>query len=156
MGLIWLTVKSATRLPLTSWPWVGHAIAGGGRRGAAGKAIVTLVLIADDNVCRSEVDTLKRLDAPRELGLNLDRLPGIVQSLCEDFLMGAHFRGCMIAGVDNSALVSLMAGWRSPLRSPTGAKPTVKPWSWRALAANGAFIRREKGDGLFAAVPAFA
>ena len=109
MGLIWLTVKSATRLPLTSWPWVGHAIAGGGRRGAAGKAIVTLVLIADDNVCRSEVDTLKRLDAPRELGLNLDRLPGIVQSLCEDFLMGAHFRGCMIAGVDDSALVSLMA-----------------------------------------------
>ena len=56
----------------------------------------------------------ERLDAPRELGLNLDRLPGIVQSLCEDFLMGAHFRGCMIAGVDDSALVSLMAEVDAP------------------------------------------
>lgn len=75
----------------------------------AAARIVALVLIADGNVCRSEFDTLNQLDAPRELGLEPDGMPRIVQSLCEDLLMGAHSGGCMMAGVDASALESLMA-----------------------------------------------
>ncbi len=81
----------------------------------AAARIVALVLIADGNVCRSEIDTLDQLDAPRELGLEPDGMPHIVQSLCEDLLMGAHSGGCMMAGVDASALVSLMAEVDQPV-----------------------------------------
>ena len=75
---------------------------------AAGR-IVSLVLIADGHVCRSEFDALKRLDAARQLGLADDELPKIVQALCEDLLMsdpGAHGLTCR---VDEATLASLMA-----------------------------------------------
>lgn len=75
----------------------------------AAARIVALVLIADGHVCHSEFDVLNQLDAPRDLGLEPDGLPRIVQSLCEDLLMGAHAGGSMMAGVDDSALASLMA-----------------------------------------------
>lgn len=75
----------------------------------AAARIVALVLIADGHVCISEFDTLNQLDAPRELGLESDGLPRIVQTLCEDLLMGDHSSGSMLASVDDSALASLMA-----------------------------------------------
>jgi hypothetical protein len=75
----------------------------------AAARIVALVLIADGHVCRSEFDVLNQLDGPRELGLEPDGLPRIVQSLCEDLLMVAYAGGSMMASVDDSALASLMA-----------------------------------------------
>ena len=54
----------------------------------AAARIVALVLIADGHVCRSEFDVFERLDGPRELGLQSDSLPRIVQTLCEDLLHG--------------------------------------------------------------------
>jgi hypothetical protein len=75
----------------------------------AAARIVALVLIADGHVCRSEFDALNRLDAARELGLHADGLPGIVQTLCEDLLMGGHGSGSMLGSVEDSALASLMA-----------------------------------------------
>jgi hypothetical protein len=75
----------------------------------AAARIVALVLIADGHVCRSEFDVLDQLDAPRELGLDSDGLPRIVQTLCEDLLMGDPGSGSMLGGVDDSALASLMA-----------------------------------------------
>jgi hypothetical protein len=75
----------------------------------AAARIVALVLIADGHVCRSEFDVLNQLDGPRELGLEPDGLPRIVQSLCEDLLIGAYAGGSMLAGLDDSALMSLLA-----------------------------------------------
>lgn len=75
----------------------------------AAARIVALVLIADGHVCRSEVDALSQLDAPRELGLEPDGLPRILQTLCEDLLMGDHGSGSMLGAVDDSSLASLMA-----------------------------------------------
>ncbi len=75
----------------------------------AAARIVALVLIADGHVCRSEIDALSQLDAPRELGLDPDGLRRIVQTLCEDLLMGDAGSGSMMASVDDSALASLMA-----------------------------------------------
>jgi hypothetical protein len=75
----------------------------------AAARIVALVLIADGHVCRSEVDALNQLDAPRELGLEPDGLPRILQTLCEDLLMGDHGSGSMLGAVDDSSLASLMA-----------------------------------------------
>lgn len=75
----------------------------------AAARIVALVLIADGHVCRSEFDALTDLDAPGELGLPADGLPRIVQTLCEDLLMGDPGSSSMLGGVDDSALRSLMA-----------------------------------------------
>jgi hypothetical protein len=49
------------------------------------------------------------LDGPRELGLHSGSLPRIVQTLCEDLLMGDHGSGSMLGAVDASGLASLMA-----------------------------------------------
>ena len=75
----------------------------------AAARVVALVLVADGHVCRSEFEVFEQLDGPRELGLQPDGLPRVVQTLCEDLLMGAYGSGSMLGGVDNSALASLMA-----------------------------------------------
>ncbi len=75
----------------------------------AAARIVALVLIADGHVCRSEFDALNQLDGPRELGLDGDGLPRIVQALCEDLLLGAYCGESMMSSVDDGALASLMA-----------------------------------------------
>jgi len=75
----------------------------------AAARIVALVLIADGHVCRSEFDVFEQLDGPRELGLQSDSLPRIVQTFCEDLLMGDHGRSSMLGAVDDGALASLMA-----------------------------------------------
>ena len=77
--------------------------------------IVALVLIADGHVCRSEFDALNQFDAPRELGLDPDGLPRIVQTLCEDLLTGGPGSGSMLGGLDDSALASLMAEVDEPV-----------------------------------------
>lgn len=75
----------------------------------AAARIVALVLIADGHVCRSEFDALNQLDGPRELGLQADGLPRIVQTLCEDLLMGDQGSGSMLGALDDRSLASLMA-----------------------------------------------
>lgn len=74
----------------------------------AAARIVALVLIADGHVCRSEFDIFDRLHGPQALGLDPAGLPRIVQTLCEDLLMGGHGGGLMLDSVDDSALASLM------------------------------------------------
>ena len=80
----------------------------------AAARIVALVLIADGHVCRSEFDVFEQLDGPRELGLQSDGLPRVVQTLCEDLLMGGHGSGSMLGGIDDSALASLMTELDEP------------------------------------------
>jgi hypothetical protein len=121
----------------------------------AAARIVALVLIADGHVCRSEFDVLNHLDGPRRLGLESDGLPRIVQTLCEDLLMGDHGSGSMLGGVDDSALAALMAEVDEPapqrkvlpLASLPPALidtlPTGKPRSWRLLAAIGASAEKQ-------------
>lgn len=75
----------------------------------AAARIVALVLIADGHVCHSEFETFKRLDGPRQLGLRSDGFSDIVQTLCEDLLMGRQDGGSMLGGVDEDTLASLMA-----------------------------------------------
>ena len=75
----------------------------------AAARIVALVLISDGHVCRSEFDVFEQLEGPRELGLQSDSLPRIVQTLCEDLLMGDQGSGSMLGAVEEDALASLMA-----------------------------------------------
>ena len=75
----------------------------------AAARIVALVLIADGHVCHSELDALKRMEGARELGLAPDGMSHVVQSLCEDLLLGAYATGSVMARVDDDTLASLMA-----------------------------------------------
>jgi hypothetical protein len=80
----------------------------------AAARIVALVLISDGHVCSSEFDILKQLGAEHELGLEPQRLPHIVQTLCEELLAGGYESGSLMANVDDSSLASLMAEVSDP------------------------------------------
>ena len=81
----------------------------------AAARLVALVLIADGHVCRSEIEALSHCGAEHELGLAPDTMPRIVQTLCEDLLLGADASGSLLANIDDSALASLMAEVTDPL-----------------------------------------
>ena len=80
----------------------------------AAARIVALVLIADGHVCRSEFDVFEHLDGPRELGLQPQSFHGIVQTLCEDLLMGDQGGGSMLGAVGDGELAALMAEVDAP------------------------------------------
>ena len=75
----------------------------------AAARIVALVLISDGHVCRSEVEALQQLQLEHELGLAPGSFEQVVQSLCEDLLMGVYGGGSMMHNVDETALASLLA-----------------------------------------------
>ena len=75
----------------------------------AAARIVALVLIADGHVCRSEIEALQQLQVEQELGLAPGSFAKVVQTLCEDALMGAYGGGSMMCSVDESILASLLA-----------------------------------------------
>jgi hypothetical protein len=80
----------------------------------AAARIVALVLISDGHVSSTELDILQQLDAERELGLEPHLLPHIVQTLCEELLLGGCATGSLMGNVDDSALASLMAEISDP------------------------------------------
>lgn len=84
---------------------------------AAGR-VLTLLLIADGNVCASEIDVLKGLGAERHLGLPDGGLDDVLRDLCEDLLMAGHHFGSLLDGLDSAVLRSLMGEVSDPrLRS---------------------------------------
>lgn len=85
----------------------------------AAARIVALVLISDGHVCSSEFDILKQLGTERELGLEPHLLPHILQTLCEDLLLGGCATGSLLANVDDSTLASLMAEVSDPALQKT-------------------------------------
>jgi len=80
----------------------------------AAARLVALVLIADGHVCRSELDALDQLEAARELGLGPNAMARIVQTLCEDLLLGADASGSLVAHLDEGALAALLAEVTDP------------------------------------------
>jgi hypothetical protein len=75
----------------------------------AAARILALVLISDGHVCRSEFETLKQLDGVRHLGLDPQKLPGIVQTFCEDLLMEGFDGRSILSRVGDGLMASLMA-----------------------------------------------
>lgn len=74
---------------------------------AAGR-VLALMLIADGNVCASEIRVLKQLDAEGRLGLPPGGLDVVLRDLCEDLMMGGQCTGSLLASLDAQALRSLM------------------------------------------------
>jgi hypothetical protein len=75
----------------------------------AASRIVALVLISDGHVCSSEYEALNQLDGVRDIGLEPHKLPGIVQTLCEDLLMEGFDGRSILSHVGDGLLASLMA-----------------------------------------------
>lgn len=81
----------------------------------AAARIVALMLISDGHVSSSEVDTLKDLGAERELGLEPQRLPHIVHTLCEELLATGSGTGALMISVDDGLLAALMSEISDPV-----------------------------------------
>ena len=75
----------------------------------AAARIVALVLVSDGHVSRSEVEALHELEGARDLGLEPDKVPGIVQTLCEDLLMEGFNGRSVLTHVGDALMASLMA-----------------------------------------------
>ncbi len=75
----------------------------------AAARIVALVLISDGHVCRSEYDALNQLHGVRDLGLEPQEMPTIVQTLCEDLLMEGFDGRSILTHVGDGLMASLMA-----------------------------------------------
>jgi len=75
----------------------------------AAARIVALVLISDGHVRRSEVEALNQLDGARDLGLEPDNMPGIVQTLREDLLMEGFDGRSILTHLGDALMASLMA-----------------------------------------------
>lgn len=74
----------------------------------AAARIVALLLISDGHVCRSELEALQHLRVEQELGLAPGSFARVVQTLCEDLLMGAYGSGSAMCNVDEATLASLL------------------------------------------------
>lgn len=75
----------------------------------AAARILALVLISDGHACRSEFETLNQVDGVRHLGLDPQKLPGIVQTFCEDLLMEGFDGRSILSRVGDGLMASLMA-----------------------------------------------
>jgi tellurite resistance protein len=75
----------------------------------AAARIVALILVSDGHVCRTEYETLHQLLAARDLGLDPQDMPGIVQTLCEDLLMEGFDGRSILTHVGDDLMASLMA-----------------------------------------------
>ena len=75
----------------------------------AAARIVALVLICDGHVCRSEIDTLHRLQVEQELGMSDGAFAQVMHALCEDLLAGAYGGASSMCSVDEHSLAALMA-----------------------------------------------
>lgn len=73
----------------------------------AAARILSLLLIADGNVCPSELQVLASLDAPSAIGLAPDGFKRVVQDLCEDLMVASSGREWP-GGPDDATLAALL------------------------------------------------
>ena len=75
----------------------------------AAARVVALILISDGYVSLSEYEALERIDGARDLGLEPQDMPRIVQTLCEDLLMEGFDGRSLLSHIGDGFMVSLMA-----------------------------------------------
>ena len=74
----------------------------------AAARLLALAMIADGNVCHSEVDAVRHLGSEASLGLPPGGLATVLRTLCEDLLCSAHSTGSLTSCIDNALLESLI------------------------------------------------
>lgn len=85
----------------------------------AAARIVALVLIADGHVCRSEIETLHRLQVEPALGLAPGAFAQVVHTMCEELLASAYAGGSMMCSIEEPTLAALLAEVDDPALQAT-------------------------------------
>lgn len=80
----------------------------------AAARLLALTMIADGNVCRSEVEAVRQLGIEAALGLPAGGLGEVMQTLCEDLLQGAAANGGLACCIDDELLDALMRDVDNP------------------------------------------
>jgi uncharacterized tellurite resistance protein B-like protein len=75
----------------------------------AAARIVALAMLADGNMCTSELDTFNRLNAHDQLGLDKSEFHAVIHAFCEDLLAVAHASWGDPCGMGTGTLAGLMA-----------------------------------------------
>ena len=80
----------------------------------AAARIVALSLLADGNLCKSELEALERLGAHAKLGLSPAELHTVVHDLCQDLLAASDLAWAGSSHVDPRTLAGLLAEVQDP------------------------------------------
>ncbi len=75
----------------------------------AGARILALAALSDGNLSKIEVDTLDRLKAHDQLGMERVEMHGVMNTLCQDLLANSHGDWQEACRVDERTLSELMA-----------------------------------------------
>ncbi|HQR11519.1 MAG TPA: TerB family tellurite resistance protein [Casimicrobiaceae bacterium] len=75
----------------------------------AAARIVAMTILADGNLCKAELDALKRHRADQRLGLRPAELQAVVQEICEDLLQHSHLAWTSTCAIDPRTLGEIMA-----------------------------------------------
>ena len=112
----------------------------------AAARVLALLLVADGNVCPSELRLLESLDTAGALGLDRDGLPGIVQGLCEDLMVAAP--SCdLFSTLDSDTRAALFGEVDAPdLQRKILALATAAAGADRHLAENETRLLEELGE----------
>ncbi len=80
----------------------------------AAARIVALALLADGNLCRSELEVLAQHGAHSQLGLSPAGLHDVVHDLCQDMLAASDMAWGGSSQLDRHTLVELLSEVRDP------------------------------------------
>lgn len=75
----------------------------------AAARLLAMALVADGNYALSEIRALDRLDAARRLGLSSQDLKVVIESFCEDLLLGANGEWLGSSQLDDVTRQALLA-----------------------------------------------
>lgn len=75
----------------------------------AAARLLAMALVADGNYALSEIKALDRLDAARRLGLSPQDLKVVIESFCEDLLLGANGEWLGSSQLDDATRQALLA-----------------------------------------------
>ena len=74
----------------------------------AAARIVALTVLADGDIGTAEIDLMKRLDVPEQLGLSQSEFNAVIDTFCEDLLSSKQLTWADACPVDERTLAQLM------------------------------------------------
>ena len=74
----------------------------------AAARIVALTVLADGDIGKAEIDLMRRLDVPKQLGLSQSEFDAVVDTFCEDLLSSKQLIWADACPVDERTLAQLM------------------------------------------------
>lgn len=80
----------------------------------AAARVLALMMIADGNVCASEMAVLNKLKAEQRLGLPEGGMQIVLRDLCEDLLMAGRHGCSLLEGLDDASIHSIMSEVTAP------------------------------------------